>query len=52
MSRTSRIQQSHLRLVYSADAPSAAAPHAAHQVADWNEDRRWELEWSRRNVED
>lgn len=52
MPRTARLQQSHLRLVYSADAPSPAAQHAAHRVADFNEDLRWELEWSRRNVED
>jgi hypothetical protein len=52
MPRTARLQQSHLRLVYSADAPSSVAPHAARQVADFNEDLRWELEWSRRNDED
>ena len=51
MSRTSRIQQSHLRLVYSADAPVVAAQEASHQHADW-EERRWQLEWARRNVED
>jgi hypothetical protein len=52
MPRTARLQQSHLRLVYSADTPSPAAHSSARQVPDFNEDLRWELEWSRRNVED
>jgi hypothetical protein len=51
MSRTSRIQQSHLRLVYSAEAPVIAAQASSHQDAEW-EERRWQLEWARRNVED
>jgi hypothetical protein len=51
MSRTSRLQQSHLRLVYSADAPVVHAHDSSPQHADW-EERRWQLEWARRNVED
>jgi len=51
MSRIARIQQSHLRLVYSADAPVVTAQEASRLYADW-EERRWQLEWARRNVED
>jgi hypothetical protein len=51
MSRTSRLQQSHLRLVYSADAPVVPAHEASPQHAE-REERRWQLEWARRNVED
>jgi hypothetical protein len=51
MSRTSRIQQSHLRLVYSADTPVVPAHETSQQHAD-REERRWQLEWARRNVED
>jgi hypothetical protein len=50
MSRTSRIQQSHLPLRHSADAPVGAQELSDHQ-AD-REERRWQLEWARRNVED
>jgi hypothetical protein len=50
MSRTSRIQQSHLRLVYSADALVITAHESSRQHAD-REERRWQLEWARRNVE-
>ena len=51
MSRTSHLQQSHLRLVYSADAPVVPAHEASRQQAE-REERRWQLEWARRNVED
>jgi hypothetical protein len=51
MSRTSRLQQSHLRLVYSADAPVVTAHEVSRQQAE-REERRWQLEWARRNVED
>jgi hypothetical protein len=52
MPRTARLQQSHLRLVYSAESPSATVQHSTRKAVDFNEDLRWELEWSRRNVED
>jgi hypothetical protein len=48
MSRTSSPQQPHLHPVYSDDAP---ARELSEQQAD-REDRRWQLEWARRNVED
>jgi hypothetical protein len=50
MSRTSSTQQPHLRPVDSDDAP-VHARELSEQQADW-EDRRWQLEWARRNVED
>jgi len=40
---------SHLRLVYSADAPVATN---VQQADNELEERRWQLEWARRNVED
>jgi hypothetical protein len=50
MWRTSSVQQPHLRPVYSDDAP-VRADELRDQPAD-REERRWHLEWARRNVED
>jgi len=50
MSRTSSIQQPHLRPVHFDDAP-VDAHELLDQQAD-GEERRWQLEWARRNVED
>ena len=50
MSKTSSIEQPHLRPDYSDDAPVRVG-ELSDQQADW-EERRWQLEWSRRNVED
>jgi hypothetical protein len=50
MSRTYSIAQPHSRPVYSDDAP-VRARELSDQQAD-REDRRWQLEWARRNVED
>ncbi len=55
-----RIQQTHLRLVCSAGAQVAQIPQAALVAQVENpqreetspEERRWQLEWERRNVED
>jgi hypothetical protein len=50
MSGTSSIQQPHLRSDYSDDAP-----FRVHDLSDQQadgEERRWQLEWARRNVED
>jgi hypothetical protein len=49
MSRTSGTQQ-HLRPIYSEDAP-VRTRELSDQQSD-REDRRWQLEWARRNVED
>jgi hypothetical protein len=51
MPSTSRAQHPHLRLVYSADAPVRPAANSPNQEND-REERRWQLEWARRNVED
>jgi hypothetical protein len=50
MSRTSSIQQPHSHPGYSDDAP-VRAQDLSDQQAD-GEERRWQLEWARRNVED
>jgi hypothetical protein len=50
MSRTSSVQQPHSGLVYCDDAP-ACAQKLSDQQTDM-EDRRLEIEWARRNVED
>jgi hypothetical protein len=50
MSRTSDIQQPHLSPVYS-DEASVRAQAFSDQAAD-EEERRWQIEWARRNVED
>jgi hypothetical protein len=43
-------KQTHLRLVYSAGAPVAANENVRRE--DDLEERRWQLEWARRNIED
>jgi hypothetical protein len=43
-------KQTHLRLVYSAGAPVAANENVRRE--DELEERRWQLEWARRNIED
>jgi hypothetical protein len=50
MSRTSSIEQPHAHPAFSDDAP-VRAQEASDQPAD-REERRWQLEWTRRNVED
>jgi hypothetical protein len=50
MSRMSSLQQPHLRPVYSDNAPVRTRA-LSDQQAD-REERRWQLEWVRRNVED
>jgi hypothetical protein len=50
MSRAPSIQQPHLRPVCSDDA-LVRAQELSDQQAD-GEERRWQLEWARRNVED
>jgi len=50
MSTTSSIEQPHSRPVHSDDAPVRAHEPSDRQVDC--EERRWHLEWARRNVED
>jgi hypothetical protein len=51
MSSISRTQSSDAGVVYAAERPSAQGQDTSRQDFD-AEDRRWQLEWARRNVED
>ena len=51
MSSISRTQPSDAGVVHAAERTSAHGQDTPRQVLD-AEDRRWQLEWARRNVED
>jgi hypothetical protein len=51
MSSISRSQSSDAGVVYATERSAAHGQDVTRQDTDW-EDRRWQLEWARRNVED